>query len=251
MSAGANTTKDWTFGSNIYDFSLREKVSQQELKSILPEANKLIGEGSILDIKVETHLTMLRNDVDYAVYSVFIPNKGVTFHKLSTDIDRFIEARNKGKKAFINVKVAKGKDSVATVKKLLLDKDVRAVTYQFTPEFKGTLVRMAISANFNPFAMLEAITKRKFQMWKEFPIFCDGYVQVPKVEGEVDLFATLLNENPLCKATGRQIEIDLFTGKVLPSGYSLSSEDGIDKNYPIDIDVFFTKKLKSLEELCK
>jgi hypothetical protein len=83
---------------------------------------------------------MLRNDVDYAVYSVFIPNKGVTFHKLSTDIDRFIEARNKGKKAFINVKVAKGKDSVATVKKLLLDKDVRAVTYQFTPEFKGTLV---------------------------------------------------------------------------------------------------------------
>jgi hypothetical protein len=88
-------------------------------------------------------------------------------------------------------------------------------------------------------------------MWKEFPIFCDGYVQVPKVEGEVDLFATLLNENPLCKATGRQIEIDLFTGKVLPSGYSLSSEDGIDKNYPIDIDVFFTKKLKSLEELCK
>lgn len=247
IAAGANMAKDWTFGYNIYDFSLSEHIPESELRRMIVEANKHIREGEIVDIRMDNHLTVLRNDVDYAIYSMFIPNSGVNFKRIRDDIERYFERKFMGKESKIKIKKTQGKGVFVTVEQSLDGKDVRQVTYKWMPEHRGTLVRMVISANYNPMAMLESITGRKAFMWKEYPIYCDGYVQLGEETGETDIFAALAGEAQNCAETGGPLEMDLFSGSKMKTGLSLAAEEGLDKNYPIDMELFFTKQLQAID----
>jgi len=248
IAAGANMARDWTFGHNIYDFSLSGHIPESELKKIAIEANKFIKEGEIVDIRMDSHLTVLRNDVDFAVYSMFIPNSGVSFKRLRDDIEKYFERKFVGKESKIKVKKTQGKGIFVTVEQTLDGQDIRTINYQWEPELRGTVVRMVISANYNPMAMLEAITNRKQHTWKEYAIYCDGYVQTGNEADmvETDVFASLFGEKQVCDETGLPLERDLFTGKKMLTGLSLSSENGIEKNYPLDLGLFFTRQLKAI-----
>jgi len=247
ISAGANTSKDWTYGQNIYDFSLSEHISESELRAMIPAANEVLREGKILDIRMDSHLTVLRNDIDFAVYSMFVPAAGVSFKRIRGDIERYFEREGMGKESTIKVKKTKGKGIFVTVEVQLDGKDVHQVSYEWKPEERGTLVRFVISANYNPMAMLEAITGRKAFMWKGYPVHCDGYVQLAPETGETDVFAALSGEAQSCSETGLPLEMDLFTGKKMESGLSLASETGLDRNFPVEMDQFFTKQLTAID----
>lgn len=245
IAAGANMAKDWTFGTNIYDFSLSEHIPESELRKMIGPANAVLREGEILDIRMDSHLTVLRNDIDYALYTMFIENAGIPHQRVRSDIERYFERKGLGKSSKIKVKKTQGKGVFVTVEQSLDGKDVRALTYQWMPEYRGTLVRMLVSANYNPMSMLEAVTGRKAFTWKPFPIYCDGYVQLAKETGEVDVFAALAGEAQTCSVTGGPLEIDLFSGEKLKSGVSLAAD--IDLNYPVDMSIFFTKKLEAID----
>lgn len=245
IGAGANLARDWTFGKNIYDFAISEPMSEIELKSLIGPANEYLREGRILDLRMDTHLTVLRNDVDYAVYTMFIPNSEVSFQRLRSDTERYFERKFLGREAKIKIKKAFGKGIFKTIEASLDGKDVRALEYQFMPEHRGTVFKMAVSAAYNPMSLLEAITGRKAFTWKAFPIFCDGYVQLPPETGEVDVFAALAGEEERCRETGEKLETDLFTGKPLATGVSLSAD--LEVNFPTNMELFFTKELRAID----
>jgi len=246
IAAGANLMKDWTYGQNIYDFSLSEHIQESELRAMIDEANEILKEGKILDIRMDSHLTVLRNDIDYAVYSMFVPAAGVSYARIRGDIERYFERRGMGKESTIKVKKTKGKGMFVTVEQSLDGKDVHQISYEWKSFERGTLVRFVISANYNPMAMLEAITGRKAFMWKGYPVHCDGYVQMAPETGETDVFAALAGEAQVCSETGSPLEMDLFTGEKMRSGISLVAEDGLDKNFPIEMEGFFTKQLTAI-----
>lgn len=243
IAAGANNARDWTFGMNIYDFSLNELMSESELRGVIPEVNKILKEGEVLDVRMDSHLTILRKDVDFAIYSVLIPNSGMSFGRIRSDVERFFERKYEGKESKIKVKKAQGKGVFVTVEKILSGEDIRQVIYQWMPEERGTLVRMVISAGYNPMSMLETITGRKAFSWKEFPVFCDGYVQLDEDTGDVDVFSSLFGQQQRCKVTGGVLERDLFYGQKLLTGVSLAAETGLELNYPVNFEVFRTRKL--------
>lgn len=247
IAAGANMAKDWTFGHNIYDFSLSEHIPESELRGMIEKANSFIKEGEILDIRMDSHLTVLRNDVDYAAYSMFIPNAGMSYKRLRDDIEKYMERKAGGKESKIRIKKTQGKGVFVTIEQTLDGKDVRTISYQWLPDQRGTLVRMVISANYNPMAMLEAITGRKAFTWKEFPVYCDGYVQLGQETGEVDVFAALSGEAEKCKETGQPLEMDLFTGMKFKSGVGLAAEGGMDINFPLDMELFSTRNLTCVD----
>jgi len=247
IAAGANMMRDWTYGKNIYDFSLSSHMSESEVREIIPAANKILTEGRILDIRMDAHLVMLRNDIDFAVYSMFVPAGGFSYKRIRGDIERYFERRFLGKGSNIKVKKAKGKGMFVTVDQKLDGKDIHQVTYEWMPQYRGTLLRFVISANYNPMGMLEAITKRKAFTWKGYPVFCDGYVQMAPDIGETDVFAALAGESEKCSITGESLEMDLFTGQRLASGISLTADVGLDANFPVDMDRFFTKQLTAID----
>ena len=41
--------------------------------------------------------------------------------------------------------------------------------------------------------------------------------------------------------------MDLFTGEKMKSGISLAAETGLDTNFPVEMDKFFTKQLTAIE----
>lgn len=250
IAAGANMARDWTFGRNIYDFSLCEHMSESELRALIEPANLHISEGRIVDIRMDSHLTVLRNDIDYAVYSMLIPNNEIAYQRIRDDVARYFERQEMGKASSVKVKKTQGKGVFVTVQKELTGKDVRQVEYEWVPSERGTLLRFVVSANYNPMAMLEAITGRKAFTWKAVPIFCEGYVQLAEETGEVDVFAALANEDQVCKVTGGPLEMDLFTGRKMASGISLAAPGGLEANFPLDLSVFHTKLLQvvNLEE---
>lgn len=247
IAAGANLARDWTFGKNIYDFSLAAAIPESELKAMIPAANELIREGRILDIRMDSHLTVLRNDVDYAIYSMIIKNDIVSYQRLRSDIERYFERQDLGRSASIKMKKTQGKGVFVTVHRTLDGRDVRQVDYEFLPEQRGTMVRFVVSANYNPMAMLEAITGRKAFTWKEVPIYCDGYVQLPMDTGEVDVFAALAGGAQKCSVTGGELEIDIFTGQKMPTGVCLAADGGLDLNFPHQTDIFQTRELQAIE----
>jgi len=247
IAAGANLMRDWTYGKNIYDFSLSSHMSESEVREIIPAANKILKEGNIIDIRMDAHLTMLRNDIDFAVYSMFVPASGFSYKRIRGDIERYFERRFLGKSSSIKVKKAKGKGMFVTVDQNLDGKDIHQVTYEWMPQYRGTLLRFVISANYNPMGMLEAITKRKAFTWKGYPAFCDGYVQMAEDTGETDVFAALSGESEKCSITGKPLEMDLFTGSRLASGISLQADTGLDVNFPVDMERFFTKQLTAID----
>jgi len=245
IAAGANLARDWTFGRNIYDFSLRDAVPESELRRLIEPANKILTEGRILDLRMDTHLTVLRNDVDYAIYSMLIPNSLISYQRIRSDVERYFERKDLGRESTIKVKKTQGKGVFVTVQRTLDGKDVRQVDYEFLPDHRGTLLRFVVSGNYNPMAMLEAITGRKSFTWKSVPIYCDGYVQLPEETNEIDVFAALAGDNQKCSVTGEPLEIDLFLGKKMKSGISLAAEGGLELNFPLDTSVFYTKELQA------
>jgi len=244
IGAGANTQRDWTFGENIYDFSLSEHMSESEVRALIGPANDLLREGEILDIRMDQHLTILRNDVDYAVYTMFVPNAGMNYRRISGDIERFFERKYLGREAKIKVKKTHGKGVFKTVELELEGKDVRAVEYKWMPDYRGTVVRMVVSANYNPMALLEAITGRKAFQFKEYPIYCDGYVQLEKDTGETDVFAALAGEVSVCSSCDGPLEQELFTGTKLKTGTCLQCD--LDQ-LPVEMDYFFTRQLEAVD----
>lgn len=246
IAAGANLSKDWTFGRNIYDFSLCDSMKESDLKALIEPANKLLAEARILDIRMERHLTVLRNDIDFAVYSMFVPNNHkLSHHRITHDIEKYMEKQQLGREMSIRVKKTKGKGVFVTVDQKLSGKDIRIITYDWVN--RGTLVRFVVSANYNPMSMLESITGRKAFSFKEFPIFCEGYVQLAQDYGETDVFAALSGGVQTCSVTGGPLEIDLFSGKKMTSGISLIADGGLDANFPVDMDRFYTRQLQAIE----
>lgn len=245
-AAGANTAKDWTYGHNIYDFSLCELIPESELRELIPLANKHLPEGEILGLRMDAHLSSLRNDVDYAVYSMLIPNSEFSYARLRSDIERYFERESMGKESTIRIKKTQGKGIFVTVEQKLDGRDVRALSYQWEPEQRGTVVRFAVSANYNPMSLLEAITLRRAASWKSVPIYCDAYVQLEEETGEVDVFAALAGTAQRCSVTGESLEMDLFSGQKLASGISLAAEDGINTNFPLDLRIFSTQRLEAV-----
>jgi radical SAM superfamily enzyme YgiQ (UPF0313 family) len=247
IAAGANTARDWTFGHNIYDFSLSDHLPESELKALIPAANALLGQGEIVDLRMDQHLTILRKDVDFAIYSTFIPNSGVPYGRLRNDIERYFERKYLGREAKIRIKKAQGKGVFVTIEKNLSEEEVRQVSYQWMPEHRGTLVRTVTAGNYNVLAMFEALTQRKSFHFKAFPTYCHGYVQLAEETGETDLFAALSGEAQRCRKTGLPLERDLFTGEKMKSGICLAAEDGLDINFPVNMDWFFTRQLEAVE----
>lgn len=243
IGAGANTAKDWTFGENIYDFSLCEHIPESELRAMIEPANKMIKEGKIIDIRMDTHMTVLRNDVDYAVYTLIIPNSSMAHQRIRNDIERYFERKSLGKDSTIKVKKTQGKGIFVTVHQTLDGQDVRALTYQWMPEQRGTMVRMVVSANYNPMAMLEAITGRKSHMWKEHAIYCDGYYQLQEETGETDVFSALAGETTSCTSCDSPLEMDLFSGKKLESGVCLACD--LDQ-LEVDLGNFTSRELQAV-----
>lgn len=246
IAAGANTAQDWTFGRNIYDFSLFEHIPESELREMIEPANEELREGRILDLRMETHLTVLRNDVDYAIYSILVPSSLVSFGRIRGDINRFYERQDLGKDVTVKVKQTKGKGVFQTVERKLDGTDIRKVEYTFLPEQRGTLLRLVVSAGYNVFALLEAITGRRAYTFKAAPVYCEGYVQLPEETNETDVFAALAGEEAKCKETGSPLERDLFSGKAMESGLSLAAEEGLATNYPVNLEVFFTRQLRAV-----
>jgi len=246
ISAGAHTQKDWVYGQNIYDFSLCEHMTEEQLRALIEPANRLLRGGRILDLRMESQMKNLRSNVDFAVYSMFVPNDGCSFRVISTRINKFFERAQLGRAETIKIKVTKGKGVFVTEERTLDGKDVRSVEYQWQPEQRGTVLRFVISANYNPLAMLEALTGRAQFRWKPYPIYCEGYVHLnPFADQEIDVFAALSRTTQRCKETGGVLEQNIFTGEHLSSGISLASS--VEATFPLDMDVFFTKELRAVE----
>lgn len=243
IGAGANLAKDWTFGRNIYDFALSRQIPESELKALIGPANEKIREGRIISLRADNHMTVLRNDVDYALYSMLVPSSGMSFQRIQQDVVKFFERKAMGKMTTIKVKEAFGKGCFKTVEQTLEGEDVRQVSYQWLPEHRGTLMRFLISANYNPMSMLEAITGRKGFQWKAFPIYCDAYLQLAADEGETDVFAALSGKQTNCKTCDGPLEADLFTGEKLETGECLSCNTD---QFPVRVDQFYTKQLTAV-----
>lgn len=243
-SAGANTMLDWTYGRNIYDFSLCEHLPESELKALIGPANLLIKEGMILDLRMNSGMKRIRSDVDFAIYSMFVPNGDkMSFGRIRSDIARYFERKQMGKSSKVKVKVTQGKGSFRTEERTLEGNDIRTVEYQWMPEFRGTLIRFVVTATYNPLAMLEAVTGRRSFQWKAFSIFCDGYVKLAEDTGETDVFAALLGEVTNCTECGGPLELDLFTGERHESGVCISCDLSV---YPVNMNQFFTRELQAV-----
>jgi len=239
IACGTNMQKDWTYGYNIYDFSVCEHIPESELKAMLPEVNaELEPETTVLDVQIDNHRPMLRNDIDNAVYSVFVPAEGsLNFRTLRSDITKYFEKRALGKDVTIRVKRPSEGKGVFIIEHLELDEaDVRAVTFQWMPEHRGTLVRMVCSSLYNPLSMLEAITGRRMAVWKRHPIWCDGYIQMPQDTKEVDVFAALAGNASFCTVCGGPLDVDLFKGEKMESGKCCAC--ALEENYPVPIELF-------------
>ena len=247
IAAGANTMKDWTFGRNIYDMSLCEHISETDLRAMIGPANKVLREGTILDLRMDPHLTVLRNDIDYAIYTILIPSSMISFQRMRSDIERFYERRAMGRVTTVKVKKAAGKGVFVTMEKLVGDKEIRMISYGFLPEQRGTLLRLVVSAGFNIFSLLEGITGRRSWTFKAAPIYCDGYVQLPEEMNETDVFAALAGEEQRCSVTGGPLEVDIFTGRKMASGVSLAADEGLELNFPVDVGIFQTEEMQAID----
>jgi hypothetical protein len=242
IGAGANGMRDWVFGQNIYDFSLCELMHESELRDLVPLANAEFREGTILDVRMDTHLMNLRNDVDFAIYSMFIPASEYSYKDLRDDVAKYFERKNMGRDNTIKIKKAFGKDIFKTVAVSLSKQDIRQVSLDFRPELRGCVMRMVIAGKYNILAMLETITGRKSFRWKPVPIFCDGYVQLSENSGEVDVFQALSGDVSHCSSCGGPLERELFTGQT-HSDVCLSCDMS---SYPLDESIFFTKLLQAV-----
>lgn len=244
ISPGANQMNDWTYGQNIYDLSLCEHIPESELKEMIAPANLHLREGKILDLRMDSSYMVLRKDVDFAIYSMFVPSASrMSFARIRGDLGRYFERRGMGRENRIKVKVAHGKGMFRVEERALVGEDIRQVEYQWMPEFRGTLVRFVVTATYNPLAMLETLTGRKGFQWKPFPIFCDGYVKMAEKTGETDVFAALLGDVTDCTECGGPLELDLFSGTRHPSGVCISCDLS---QYPVNMDQFFTKELQAV-----
>ena len=243
IAAGANTQRDWTFGHNIYDFSLCEHMSETELKELIEPANAELGEGKILGLRMDSHLTVLRNGIDHAIYTMFVPNSATPYKKIRDGADRYFERRDLGRGTTIKVKKTQGKGVFKTVDLELAEDAVRALSYEFKPQARGTMVRMIVSANYNPLALLEAVTGRKAHTWKAHPIKCEGYIQLGEETGEADVFAALAGETSSCQECGGPLERELFSGETMSDTCMGCSIEHI----TTQPDVFFTKELEAID----
>lgn len=243
IGSGANGMRDWVYGHNIYDFSLCEMLSETELKELIPLANAEFKEGTILDVRMDTHLTSLRNDVDFAVYSMLIPASEYSYKDLRDDVGKYFERKNMGRKNTIKVKKAFGKDIFKTVDVQLDQQEIRQVDVDFRPDLRGCVVRMVVSQRYNVLSMLETITGRKSFRWKGVPVYCDGYIQLSEQTGDVDVFEALSGNVSYCTSCGGSLERNLFTGEK-HSDVCLSCSM---ESYPLDTGVFFTRLLKSAD----
>lgn len=242
IGASVNMQRDWVYGQNIYDFSLSELMPESEIKALIGPANSFFKEGEILGARMETHLSSLRSDVDFAIYSAFLPASDMSYKKLRDLVAKFFERQTMGRTNAIRIKKAVGKDIFRMVEKELSSQEIRQVQVEFVPEMRGTVMRMVVAANYNVLSMLEAITGQRAFRFKKFPIHCDGYMQLSEVTGEVDVFAALMGAVSTCSECGGPLETNLFTGEKHHSGICMSCNI---ENYPLDMATFTTKLMQA------
>lgn len=244
QGAATGEARDWVFGKNIYDFAVTHHISEEELKEMIEPANQYLKEGKIVDIRVGNEMMMLRKDVDHAVYTVFVPNQALPHSKLRLAIENYFQKQMLGKDSIIKVKKASGKDTFKTERVVMKEDDVRQLEYSWEPDYRGTLVRFVVAANYNPMFALEALTCRRSSDWKKYPIYCDGYIQSAEDTGDVDVFAALMGEQTLCSKCEGPLELDLFTGSKTKSGVCVSCN--LDQ-FPVDMEKFFTKTMQAID----
>jgi len=211
------------------------------------EANQRLGEqGQILGIRMDSHLTILRQECDYAIYSVFVPNDRLSFHKIRSGMEKFHEKRMVGKDVTIRLRETAGMKGVfRMVEKKLSGEDVLKTEYRWMPEHRGTLVRCVVSANYNPIAMLEGLTSRKAAYWRSVPIYCDGYIQIDDNKSETDVFAALSGDSSHCQQCGGTLERAVFSGEKNTTGVCVMCD--LDQ-YEVDMDKFKEQTMWAVTE---
>lgn len=243
VGAGVNLQRDWTYGQNIYDFSLCEMLSEQELRELVPLANEHFREGRILDVRMDRSSFSIRKDVDYAVYSMLMPASEMSYKHLRDAAAKYAERKRAGTATKVKVKKAIGKDMFRMIEKELMEGEVRLVEVEFRPDLRGSILRMAVSANYNVLSMLGGLTGIQAFRFKQFPIYCDGYVQMQEKTGEADIFAALAGTATVCNSCEGPMEVDLFTGQPHQSGICMSCD--LTASHPMRTEVFFTKLLQA------
>lgn len=242
IAAGGNGMRDWVYGRNIYDFSLCEVLSETYLKELMVQANNELSEGTILDVRMESHMVSLRNEVGFAIYDLFIPAAEYSYAGLRECVAKYFERKTMGKGETIKLKKAFGKDIFRTVEVSLEKQDIRQVSLVYHPELRGCVMRMVVSAKYNILSMLESITGRKSFRWKGVPVYCSGYVQLSESTGDIDVFQALAGNVSRCSSCEGPLERDLFTGEY-NSSICLSCDL---EQYPLDTEVFFTRLLQAM-----
>jgi radical SAM superfamily enzyme YgiQ (UPF0313 family) len=239
--AGAHDAQDWTFGQNIYDFAMSDHIPEGELRGMIEEANETFDEGRILGIRMDHQVTSIRADADLVGYSVLLPSKTIDMRRLETDVLRYWERRDMGKENIIKVRHTIKKGVTGVLNKVLEEDAVRGMTTEWAPEFRGTVLKMVVKGAFNPLSLLEAVTQRAAFLWKNYPIFCEGYWMLPEETGEVDVFAALEGDTSLCSKCRGPLERDTFDGTILESGVCYACDMG---QMVVDPEKFSTRKFK-------
>jgi len=243
-AAGAAGARDWTFGRNIYDFALSDHLSEAYLRDLLPVVNRELTQGQVLDVRVQSEMNFLRNDIDYVVYSMLLPAAEMSYGHIRSDVARYGERMATGKISRVKVKKAIGKDVFETIEKDLSATDVRVVSYEWLHDERATLLRFVVTPSYNPYALLEAITARAAASWRRVAAHVDAYVQVPENTGEHDIFSILAGTEAQCQKCGGSLERDVFTGAPLTSGVCLVCDVS---QFPVDPRIFYTREMQAVE----
>lgn len=241
VGASVNMQRDWTYGQNIYDFSLCELIPENELRELVPLANKEIAEGRILGVRMDRDAFSLRKDVDYAIYHALVPAEAMSYKTLRDKVQKYLDRKSAGKGTDIRVKKAIGKDIFRMMAISMEADDVRKVELEFKPELRGSLLSLVVTAEYNVLSLLEAVTGLKSFKFKQFPVYTAGYIQMQEKTGEVDVFAALAGAASTCKECGGPLEADLLTGQNRPEGICCQCDL---TPYQVDPGVFSTKLLQ-------
>lgn len=212
ISAGAHDTRDWTFGVNFYDFAMSKLMREQELRDLIPAANKLLEGCLIEDLRLDSELRNLRNTINQCIYTIYVPATVLSFANLRKTVAAYFERAMVGKKTKIKIKVVAGKDVFRTEQVNLKEGQVRQAEVKFVPELRGSILRMVVGSSNNVYAILEAITGIRSFRWKAALIYVDDYVSVPEVTGDVDIFNVLKGRNTICPSCGGPLEQSIMTG---------------------------------------
>jgi len=205
--------KDWVYGHNLMDFALCHYISEDELRASIPEVNQLLTNCQVKNLRLETEMKAVRNDVQYAVYGVFVQASVVSYSVLRTAVSNYFEKRVKGKGVKIRLRKMVSKDTFRYFEEDFSDSRVQGVEVEFSPVLRGSVVKLVATHSYNVTSILEAVLGLKSAYWKKVLIYCAGYISYMPDTGDLDLFQLMKKETARCVSCGGPLERDVLTGQ--------------------------------------